>query len=254
MSGTGQYMVMLVNGGYMYRSGDYGANWAQVTNISATQNWTSVALSKDGKYCLANGNSPTNNLYVSANFDTATPTFTQVSVYTSMNSSLRYNEVSSNGQYMIQLCWGSTLTDGISISTNYGSSFAKLTLTTIGITGTNNYNFGCVTMTPDTTNVYITCYSNGLYKSTNLFSGSPTFTKITSGTFTEQTWKSVVVSSDGTYVVASTNAKTYYSKDSGATWLVAYTGRIAYMAMSADAHYIVASNPDNSSKLLLSNT
>jgi len=252
MSGTGQYMVMLVNQGFMYRSGNYGANWEQVTNISTTQNWVSVALSKDGKYCLANGNSPTNDLYVSANFDTATPTFTQVSVYSSMNTSPRFNEVSSNGQYMIQLRYGAT--DGIAISTNYGSSFSKLTVANIGITGTNNMNYSCVTMTPDTLSVYIACYSNGLYKSTNLFSGSPMFTKITSGTFTEQTWSGIVVSSDGTYVVASTDAKTYYSKDSGASWQVGYTGKIRFMAMSADARYIVASNPDNSSKLLLSKT
>jgi photosystem II stability/assembly factor-like uncharacterized protein len=252
MSGTGQYMVMLVIGGYMYRSGNYGANWAQVTNISTIQTWVSVSLSKDGKYCLANGNSPTNNLYVSSNFDTANPTFTQVSVYASMNTYPYYNTVSNLGQYMIQLNWSTA--DGIAISTNYGVSFTKLTVANIGITGTNNTNFRSVTMTPDTLSVYILCYSNGIYKSTNLFSGSPTFTKITSATFTEQTWNSIVVSADGTYVVASTDAKTYYSKNSGVTWSLAYTGRIRMMAMSADAHFIVASNGDNSSKLLFSNT
>jgi hypothetical protein len=251
MSGTGQYMVMLVNGGYMYHSGNYGANWAQVTNISTTQNWTNVSLSKDGKYCLANGNNPTNNLYVSSNFDTANPTFTQVSVYATMNTSPYFNVISNLGQYMIQLNFSN---DGIAISTNYGVSFTKLTVANIGITGTNNTNFTCVTMTPDTLSVYIACYSNGIYKSTNLFSGSPTFTKITSATFTEQTWNSIVVSADGTYVVASTNAKTYYSIDSGVTWSLAYTGRIAFMAMSANARYIVATNSDYSSKLLFSNT
>jgi len=252
MSGTGQYMVMVVNGGYMYRSGNYGANWAQVTNIATTQNWIGVSLSKDGKYCLAFGNNPTNNSYVSSNFDTTTPTFTQVSVYTTMNTDLYYSTVSKLGQYMIQLNWSTA--DGIAISTNYGVSFTKLTVANIGITGTNNTNFSCVTMTPDTLSVYISCYSNGIYKSTNLFSGSPTFTKITSATFTEQTWNSISVSTDGTYVVASTDTKTYYSKDSGVTWLLAYTGKIQYMAISADAHYIVASNTSTASKLLFSST
>lgn len=255
MSGSGQYMCMLVNGGFMYRSGNYGSTWQQVTNISTTQNWTGVSLSKDGKYCLANGNSPTNDLYVSSNFDTATPTFATRSVYTTMSASPYYNAVSQTGQYMVQVIWyNSSITDGIAISTNYGSTFAKLTLTTIGITGANNFKCNCVTMTPDATNVYLAVYTNGLYKSTNLFLGSPTFTKINSATFTEQTWLNVVVSQDGSYVVASTEAKTYYSKDSGATWILAYTGQISMMSMSTDARYIVASNNDVSSKLILSNT
>lgn len=255
ISSTGQYMVVVQGSSYMYRSGDYGASWQQVTNLSATQNWVSVALSKDGKYCLANGNSPTNSFYVSVNFDTATPTFTPISIYTTMNSSPYYNAISSLGQYMIQLCWGSTLTDGIAISTNYGTSFTKLTLSSIGITGANNYNFSCVAMTPDSTNVYISCYSNGLYKSTNLFSGSPTFTKITSATFTEQTWSGVVVSTDGTYIVASTDTKTYYSTNSGATWTVCYTGTVPYyMAMSDDAKYVIGLPISSTSKLLLSST
>ena len=250
MSGNGQYMVMIVSMGYMYRSGDYGSNWQQVTNISATQNWVGVSLSKDGKCCLANGNNPTNNLYVSSNFDTANPTFTTVSVYASMSSGPGYNAVSKTGQYMIQLNWGPA--DGIAISSNFGVSFSKLTFANIGITGTLGPNG--IYITSDTNDVYFSNYNEGLYKSTNLFSGSPMFTKITSATFTEQTWYQVSTSSDGTYVVATTGVKTYYSKDSGVTWLLAYTGGLRYMAMSSDAHYIVASNPDTSSRLLFSNT
>lgn len=250
MSGSGQYMVMLVNGGFMYRSGNYGSTWQQVTNIATTQNWTSVSLSKDGKYCLANGNSPTNDLYVSANFDTANPTFATRSVYTNMNAGPYSNVLSNNGEKMIQTNWSTA--DGIAISSNYGSTFTKLTWTNIGFTAT--INPGRLTMTPDANIVYLTVYNNGLYKSTNLWSGSPTFTKINSATFTEQTWLTVVISSDGTYVVASTTAKTYYSKDSGATWILAYTGQIGMMAMSTDARYIVASNNDVSSKLIFSST
>jgi hypothetical protein len=109
-------------------------------------------------------------------------------------------------------------------------------------------------MTPDANTVYLTHKNNGLYKSTNLWSGSPMFTKITSATFTEQSWLNVVVSSDGTYVVASNEAKTYYSKDSGVTWILAYTGNIDFMAMSADARYIVGANVDTNNKLIFSST
>ena len=109
-------------------------------------------------------------------------------------------------------------------------------------------------MTPDAATVYIPARDNGLYKSTNLFSGSPTFTKITSAAITEQTWTNVVISSDGTYVVASTDAKTYYSKDSGSTWQVGYTGLIKFMAISDDAHYVIGGINNYANKLLLSNT
>jgi len=245
VSGTGQYMVVLLNGGYMQRSENYGVNWAQVTNISTTQNWTSVALSKNGQYCLASGNTPTNNLFVSANFNTSTPTFTQVSVFTTMNNPPYSNVISTNGDKMIQ----ANVNDGIAISSNYGVSFTKITYATLGL---STFSYNCITMTPDTSNVYL-AKSDGLFKSTNLWSGSPTFTQITSGIFTEQTWRSVVVSSDGTYVVASTAAKTYYSSNSGATWAVCYAGRLEMMSMSADAKYIIASNyPGGSSKVILS--
>lgn len=167
-----------------------------------------------------------------------------------MNAGPYSNVLSNNGEKMIQI--NASTADGIAISSNYGSTFAKLTWTNIGFTAT--VTASCVAMTPDATNVYLPVSNNGLYKSTNLFSGSPTFTKITSATFTEQTWRSVVVSSDGSYVVASTVAKTYYSKDSGVTWILAYTGKINMMSMSTDARYIVASNNDVSSKLILSNT
>ena len=245
VSGTGQYMVMMISNGFMYRSENYGVNWAQVTNISTTQNWTSVALSKNGQYCLASGNTPTNNLYVSANFNTSTPTFTQVSVFTNMINPPYSNVISTDGDKMIQ----ANQNDGIAISSNYGVSFTKIANATLGL---STFSYNCITMTPDTSNVYL-AKSDGLFKSTNLWSGSPTFTQITSGIFTEQTWRSVVVSSDGTYVVASTTVKTYYSSNSGATWAVCYVGRLEMMSMSADAKYIVASNYFGaSSKVILS--
>ncbi len=251
ISGTGQYMVVVQGSSYMYRSGDYGATWQQVTNISGTQNWVSTALSKNGKYCIANGNNPTNNIYISSNFDTANPTFTTVSVWASMNTGVYYNTVSSNGQYMIQLQWNSA--DGIAISSNYGVSFTKLTFTNIGVTGTINQS--AIIITPDGSTVYFTNYGTGLYKSTNLFSGSPMFTKITSATFADQNWWGVVVSSDGSYVVATTDSKTYYSMDSGSTWAVCLTGAQnvpVYMAMSDDSKYIIGLSTSTTNKLLLS--
>ena len=250
ISKTGQYMVMVVSGGYMYRSVNYGVNWAQVSNISTPQNWSTVSLSANGAYCLANGNYTTHNLYISSNFNTTTPTFAQVSVYTNMSTNVsKFNSVSETGQNMVLVNYG--ITNGIAISNNYGTSFTKLTWNNIGVTGTGVYY---INMTPDSNTVYCCVYNNGLYKSTNLWSGSPSFTKINSATFTEQTWNCVAISSDGTYIVASTDAKTYYSTNSGATWTLAYTGKIFQSAMSYDGHYFIGISYNVNQRLLFSNT
>ena len=254
MSSTGQYMVLAVGTGTgcgVYKSSNYGVSWSSNLITAATTNpWMSLSLSGDGKYCIAFGGgstSPNNLLYISSNFNTASPTFNSQAVFANLNADNGYSAISVTGQYMTVLNYGDTT--GIAISSDYGVSFTKLTLTTVGIIGINRFEY--ITMSSDASTIYLSNGSDGFYKSTNLWSGSPTFTKITSATFTEQTWRAVIVSSDGTYVVASTLLYTYYSSDSGTTWTKCYTGRISYMAMSTDTKYIIAST-HSSSRLLLS--
>ena len=261
MSGTGQYMVVVFKYGNMFRSGDYGVSWQEVTNLSTQLYiWGSVALSNDGKYCLASANYnqylssySSNNFFISSDFNTATPTFTENSIYVLQKTTPSSNAISNNGQYMIQINHHENDVNFLSISSNYGSTFTNYSNYDISLP--NKY-YPNMAMTPDASNVYLTLKypgsGSGLYKSTNIWSGSPTFTEITSTTFTESTWNYISTSSNGVFVVASTDVKTYYSTDSGITWVVCYTGTLLYSAMSSDSYYVIASSNSNS-KMLFSN-
>jgi photosystem II stability/assembly factor-like uncharacterized protein len=52
----GKYQTAVVDGGYIYRSTNYGVTWTQATS-DTTRSWSSVAMSSDGKYqtAVANG-------------------------------------------------------------------------------------------------------------------------------------------------------------------------------------------------------
>jgi hypothetical protein len=261
MSGTGQYMVVVFKYGNMFRSGNYGVSWQEVTNLSTQLYiWGSVALSNDGKYCLASANYDqnlpsysSNNFFISSNFNTATPTFTAQSIYVLQKTTPSSNAISNNGQYMIQINHDENDVNFLSISSNYGSTFTNYSYNNIGLPSKYYPNMA---MTPDASNIYLTLKfpgsGSGLYKSTNIWSGSPTFTEIKSTTFTENTWNYISTSSNGVFVVASTDVKTYYSTDSGLTWVVCYTGTLLYSAMSSDSYYVIASSNSNS-KMLFSN-
>ncbi len=251
ISSTGQYMIAGQSASFLYKSSNYGASWAQVTSLS--KSWMSIVLSGDGKYCLACDS--TNN-YILTNFDTASPTVLTKTIFTNMAGVfLGSNAISSTGQYMIQLNPFGSTDVGIIISSNYGSTFTKISaLDTIGITGTNNTYLNSVAMTPDGSNVYITVNTNGLFKSTNLWSGSPSFTRITSAVFLNNDYVSVRVSSDGTYVMLILSGYVYYSKNSGVTWTQNfYNFNNKVIEMSQDAHNSAIAL-SSSSKIILSKT
>lgn len=240
VSSNGQYIVGCTYGGYLYRSTDYGSTFSQVTNISTVKSWISTSISSNGQYCVAclNGGSA---IYVSNNFNQATPTFSQISLYTSQGGAYNMCPMSSSGQYIVTGSYGDS--QPVAISSNYGVSFTKLTNSAIGLGTATTFNGAC--MSADASVVYICMDNVGLYKSTNLWSGSPTFTKLTSATFTEQSWCACVTSSDGTYVIASTGAKTYYSKDSGTTWSLVANLSMRTMSLSSMAHICVACDNTN---------
>jgi hypothetical protein len=49
----GKYQTAVEHdGGYIYRSTNYGVTWTQATS-DTTRNWSSVAMSSDGKYQTA---------------------------------------------------------------------------------------------------------------------------------------------------------------------------------------------------------
>jgi hypothetical protein len=222
ISNDGQYMVVVVNNGYMYKSSDYGANWSQVTSISTTQNWIAVALSANGNYCIAVGANPTVNAYISSNFSSLA-TFTPKSIFTFTGGNTGSVAISETGQYIITTANSGT-PNKIGISKDYGETF-----TIVNISGF----IGTVSISYDGTIAYATVNNVGLYKSTNISSATPTFQQITSPTFTEQSWWGVAIGTNG-YVVASTNAKVYYTYDFGNTWILNKTTLLYQIRISGD--------------------
>ena len=49
---SGKYQTAVINGGYIYRSTDYGVTWNQATS-DTSRSWNSVAMSSDGKFQTA---------------------------------------------------------------------------------------------------------------------------------------------------------------------------------------------------------
>jgi len=251
ISSSGQYMIAGQSNSLLYKSSDYGANWTQVTSL--TKLWCSLVLSDDGKYCLACEQSPGTSAYISSNFNTSTPTFIPKIIYSSTTyCKLGCDAISSTGQYMIHLNKVLNTTVGIATSSNYGETWTTLDPNNIGINGTNNTDYINVSMTSNASAVYIGV-ANGIYKSTNLWSVSPSFTKINSPVFFNSGAGFINVSSDGTYLII-VSSEVYYSNNSGETWINSQSSNYAsgIMAMSKDG-YIALIPTTNSTRLMLSN-
>jgi hypothetical protein len=242
MSSTGQIMVVAGLASNIYKSTDYGVTWAA---IGSSLNWQSLQLSYSGQYCIATSVTST-NVYstVFSNFlvDNAS---TQYTIFTVSNPGTYHNGtyVSKSGKYMGVLCYG--LSNGIATSTNYGVTWAT---SNYGI-GTP-YNFGSVTINYDETKIYICVYSGtsvGLYIIPISGNTIGNATKIDSYTNLGgiASVQQVLVSRDGTYIIISNDTKTYYSRDSGVTWLLAYTGQIQFASMSEGAKTVISTSFNN---------
>ena len=241
MSSTGQIMVIAGVSSNIYKSTDYGVTWAA---IGSALNWMTLHLSYTGQYCLATSQT-TANVYstVFSNF-LIDNTSTQYTTFTVSNPN-RFPQsayVSSSGKYMIVTVYG---TGGIATSSNYGSTWA-----------TSNYGIGTpfgfwgATITYDETKIYIGVYSGtskGVYilPITGGVIGT-TATIISSYTALATSGiESILVSRDGTYIIVSNDSTTHYSKDSGATWTLCYTGNVQCSSMSEGAKTVITTSYNN---------
>ena len=203
-------------------------------------------LSYTGQYCLATSQTTT-NVYstVFSNF-LIDNTSTQYTTFTTVSNANRFPQsayVSSSGKYMIVTCYG--LSGGIATSSNYGSTW---TTSNYGI-GTQ-FEFWGTTITYDETKIYIGVYSGtskGVYilPITGGAIGT-TATAISSYTALSTSGiESVLVSRDGTYIIVSNDSTTHYSKDSGATWALCYTGNVQCSSMSEGAKTVITTSFNN---------
>ena len=235
-------MVVAGLSSYIYKSTNFGDSW---TLIGSAFNWISLHLSYTGQYCLATSHT-SNNVYstVFSNF-LINNTSTQYTTFTVKNPN-RFPQsayVSSTGKYMIVTSYG--LSGGIATSSNYGSTW---TTSNYGI-GTPYY-YWTTTITYDETKIYIGVYSGaskGVYilPITGGAIGT-TATRISSYTaLTTDGIESILVSRDGTYIIISNDSTTHYSKDSGATWTLCYTGNVQCSSMSEGAKTVISTSFNN---------
>jgi len=71
VSATGQYQTIVIKGGKIYTSSDYGLSWNKSTDVSGNDisgNWCSVAISATGKYQSAVQRGSSGNIYYSNNY------------------------------------------------------------------------------------------------------------------------------------------------------------------------------------------
>lgn len=121
MSTSGQYRTTSQNGGYIWRSADYGSTWTSFTGITSSS-WTSISMSANGQYRVATRGA-TPYLYLSTDYGVSW------SSATAPASNLISSSISDNG-LIIVLGQGSTgsgtPTGKWWISTNGGSSFTSV--------------------------------------------------------------------------------------------------------------------------------
>jgi hypothetical protein len=249
MSSTGQIMVVAGLSSNIYKSTDYGASW---TPIGSVFNWISLHLSYTGQYCLATRH--TNVLYSSGtvystvfnnflvnNTNTEYTTFT----VTGLNRGPQSAYVSQSGKYMIVTSYAHS--QGIAISTNYGSTWSTSNYNI----ASSGYQYWQTAITYDETKIYITLYSGpsvGVWILPITGETIGNGTKISSyAALTGITGiQSIAISRDGTYIIITSETKTYYSQNSGATWLLAYTGPIQYMSMSEGGRTVITTDYSSS--------
>lgn len=232
ISSDGQYMAVANSLG-IYKSSNYGVNWSSV--FSTGQSWTSLVLSANGLYCIAFGNVGS---YISSDF-TTTSSFSTKSVFASNTGNSGSAAISETGQYNVRVYdVGGT----IAFSSDYGQNYLIYNNVTLGITGTA---YRSITISYDGSIVYVTVYNDGLYKSTNMWSGgTPSFTKISSSTFTQQSWWGVTTSQNGRYIIATTDNYVYYSNNYGNNWTLVKSTLFFQVRMSDNAKYCIGRGTD----------
>jgi photosystem II stability/assembly factor-like uncharacterized protein/predicted acyltransferase (DUF342 family) len=223
MSSNGQYQTAVVNGGYIYRSNDYGVTWSQVSSydpysiVNFSVQWSSVAMSANGQYQSVGLNSGYS--YISNDYGV---TWTQGSSITFVCRSIA---MSSDGRYQTAVT-----SSYIYRSTDFGVTWNQATSGSI-------QNLYSVAMSSD--GRYQTAVVNGayIYRSTDF---GVTWTQVGSPQF----WCSIAMSSNGQYQFAVVDyGYIYKSGNYGVTWSsVSTNGQQVWrsIATSSDGKYIFA--------------
>jgi len=119
ISGNAQYMLAAANGAGLFLSNNFGANWSQVTGVSANGGWTGLALSYTGQYMVAMSQTTNNAPVYSTNYGV---TWTQTGYFGSLLAT--FISLSGNGQYCL-----AGYTQNVYLVSNYLAGFSTGTTT-----------------------------------------------------------------------------------------------------------------------------
>jgi hypothetical protein len=255
-----------VSGNLIIEEKIIGQTWSSVINTS-NKNWTSVAISGDGKYQLA-CESTTDGLYLSTNYGISwatvdSPRFWQ---YAAISYDGKYQSATvSNGPIYRSEDYGVTWTavatvpslpwKNISMSADGVFQTAVATNNQIYVSSDNGVSWS--TYGPVTTWIYVAVSATGKYQSAvatngNIYISSNNGLNWTSIAIT-QSWRSIAMSADGKYQTAvAFGGKIYRSENNGETWTavennrswqsVAVSGTGQYQTAVVYANYIYISS------------
>lgn len=221
MDTTGMYQAAVANGGYIYESNDFGVIWAQE---GTSQAWSAISVSATGVYQTAvvwGG-----YIYTSSDYGVT---------WTQQGDSLDWRDVdiSPTGQYQIAAVGASGVTGYVYISTDYGSTWTAET-------GAGLKTWGAVYVNSGGTLYYAADGNDGLlYYSVN---GGTIWDAMNPLYYNY--WGSIAGDSSGAHMIAgSTNGYKFYTV-SGTWYQVTYNNVSGdwQLFSSSDGSYMVASN------------
>ncbi len=223
---------------YVYNSSDRGVTWTQNSNLGSGS-WRSVAMSADGTIQYMSATS-SGYIYKSTNSGATWTAFSS-----SPGTAFWHQcSCSSDGTIVAAVC----NTNQMFLSTNAGTSWSTIT-----ITGSTSL-VSCV-MTLDGTKIIMGSGGSG----SGIFQYNRTTSTVTTLYMNSDLvyLYSLLISGDGTKILASRNKKTFISIDGGVTFRkLPYVYGEGFSGMSSNGNIVViASNNDTSSfyPLLISN-
>ena len=192
MSADGTLIVVADNAGQLSRSADGGTTWA-ATGTTQTGVMGVVGMSGDGKYVFSMGTTTNYTVHTSSDYGV-----TWAITFGPLGGSFGTNiSVSQDGSRVIIPTNG---TIGFLKSTNYGASFSQVTI------GAATVGFSSSAMSADGARILLACRVGG---SGTIFMSTDSGTTW-SGTNIGGAINSLVMSSDGTYVLYNENGNGYY--------------------------------------------
>lgn len=238
---TGNKLVAVVEGGYIYTSNDAGVIWNGPYAFSAE--WTHVASNSNGSRLYATRDDTNSRIWSSINGGSIWNVLANCP-----QSRWRRVSTDSNGQYLVASNIEVTFTGYIYTSSNYGTSWTQRT-------AAGNRNWSGLAVNSSGSIMYACVFGGAIWRSTNsgaswsvinnaninwidiatdstgtkvvaVVKGGGIYTSINSGVTWSNSndapianWECVASDSTGTNLIAGSNGSIYISNNSGVNWI-----------------------------------